>query len=127
MLIRVVSSRLMAAAAQLLFASLCLGQAPAPQAQQPEPGTAGKTMLTVPSGTRILMALVRPVSTKSTKPGDPVYLQTTFPVTAGDKFLIPAGTFLEGTLAGFQRHKGRLELQMQSAALVFSNGYKVDL
>jgi hypothetical protein len=120
---------LVAAIAQLFCASLCLGQQPAqaPQTQQPEAGTVGKTMLTVPSGTRILMALVRPVSTKSTKPGDLVYLQTTFPVTAGDKLLIPAGTFLQGTLARFERHGNRVELQMQSAALIFSNGYKVDL
>lgn len=59
--LRIKAGRLMAAGAQLLFASLCVGQqpaqAPAPQAQQPEAGTAAKTMLTVPAGTRILMAL----------------------------------------------------------------------
>jgi hypothetical protein len=125
------AGRLTAVVAQMLCASLCLAQQPvqppAAQNQRPEAPPAGQTMLTVPSGTRILLALVRPVSTKTTKPGDPIYLQTTFPVTAGDKLLIPAGTFLEGTLASFKRHKDRVELQMQSAALIFSNGYKVDL
>jgi len=120
---------LMAAIAPLFYASLCLGQQPSQSpplpAQQPE--AAGQAMLTVPSGTRILIALVRPVSTKTTKPGDPVYLQTTFPVTAGDKLLIPAGTFLQGTLASFERHRNRVALQLKSAALIFSNGYTVDL
>lgn len=124
------ANRISAAALLLLTASLCVGQqpapAPAPQSHQPKKEAAG-TILTVPPGTRILMALVRPVSTKSTKPGDTIYLQTTFPVTAGDKLLIPAGTFLQGTLAGFKRQKEHLQLQMQSATLIFSNGYSVNL
>ncbi|HEX7287166.1 MAG TPA: hypothetical protein VF532_13350 [Candidatus Angelobacter sp.] len=129
--VKIGAGRFMAAFALVLCASLCWPQQPAqpPAAQIPQPPAQaqGPTMLTVPAGTRILLALVRPVSTKSTKPGDPIYLQTTFPVTAGDKLLIPAGTFLEGTFASFKRHKDRVELQMQSAALIFNNGYKVSL
>jgi hypothetical protein len=125
------ASRLLAMTALLVCCLPSFGQQPsqppAQETQLPGGSTAGKAMLTVPSGTRILMTLVRPISTKSTKPGDTIYLQTTFPVTAGDKLLIPAGTFLEGTLEGFQRHRNRVELQMQSVVLIFSNGYKVDL
>src|SRR5262249_19033192 len=59
--------------------------------------------------------------------GDTVYLQTTFPVMVGDKMLIPAGTFAQGTLANFKRHKDTVDMQLQSAWLIFSSGYNVKL
>lgn len=119
--------RLLTLIAILAFASLCFAQQPtqasAPETQQ----AAAASMLTVPAGTKIQMILLRPISTRSAKSGDTVYLQTTFPVMAGDKLLIPAGTFAQGTLANFKRRKDSVDLQLQSAALIFSTGYKVNL
>lgn len=122
--------RMIAAATLLMGVSLCTGQQPSPaqaaQSAAPRAQAAGP-LLIVPSGTQIQMTLLRPLSTRDTKPGDTIYLQTTFPVTAADQLLIPAGTFLQGTLAGFAKQKHKLELRMQSATLIFSNGYSVNL
>lgn len=127
---RTLTSRMIAAAALLMGVSLCMGQQPSQiqPAQSAAPKTqAAGPLLTVPSGTRIVLTLLRPLSTRDTKPGDTVYLQTTFPVMAADQLLIPAGTFLQGTLAGFAKQKHQLEVRMQSATLIFSNGYSVNL
>ena len=127
---RALTTRIVAAAALLMGVSLCMGQQPshAQPAQSASPNTqVAGPLLTVPSGTQIEMTLLRPLSTRDTKPGDTVYLQTTFPVTAADQLLIPAGTFLQGTLAGFMKHSHQLDVRMQSATLIFSNGYTVNL
>lgn len=127
---RTLTSRMVAAVGLLMSVSLCMGQQPS-AAQQPQitpsKAQAAGPLLTVPPGTQILLTLLRPVSTRETKPGDTVYLQTTFPVTAADELLIPAGTFLQGTLAGFAKHSHQLDVRMQSATLIFSNGYSVNL
>ena len=127
---RRVKSHMIAAAALLMGVSLYMGQQPSPvqaaQSAAPKTQEAG-ALLTVPAGTQIQMTLLRPLSTRDTKPGDTVYLQTTFPVTAADQLLIPAGTFLQGTLAGFAKHSHQLDVRMQSATLIFSNGYSVNM
>ena len=109
-------------------ASSCFAQQPeqasAPESQQT---AASASMLTVPAWTKIQMTLLRPITTQSAKSGDTVYLQTTFPVMVGNKMLIPAGTFVQGILASFKRHKDTVDLQLQSASLIFSNGYNVSL
>jgi hypothetical protein len=48
--------------------------------------------LTVPAGARLLAQMQRQLHTWSAKPGDTVYLQTTFPLTSNDTILIPAGS-----------------------------------
>lgn len=118
-------------ATRLLALMAILAFAPPGFAQQPTQASAPETQqaaaLTVPAGTKIQMTLLRPISTRSAKSGDTVYLQTTFPVIAGDKLLIPAGTFAQGTVASFKKHKDSVDLQLHSAALIFSNGYTVNL
>lgn len=93
-------------------------------------GHSGEAAVTVPSGTKIFLALVRPISTKTAKAGDGVYLQTIFPVLFNGKMLIPAGTYLEGKLDKIFRpkdHKDTLEVDLQSADLILANGYVVPL
>ncbi len=104
--------------------------APAPSAQEiPAQAAAPEApTVTVTPGTQILLSLVRPVSTRTTKVGDKVYLQTSAPVVVGDKLAIPAGTYLEGILNKAPRAqwtKRRASLQLRQASLVFGNGYTV--
>jgi len=86
--------------------------------------------VTVPAGTRIPLALKHAISTKSVRPGDPVYLQTTFPVAQDNRILIPAGTYVQGTVDSVKRAgrvSGRAELLMHFTTLIFPNGYTVSI
>ena len=58
--------------------------AAAPVATAPE-----KKVYTVPAGTKVLLQLRSAVNTKSAKPGDGVYLASTFPVVVGNRVMIP--------------------------------------
>ena len=57
----------------------------------------GKTFL-IETGTRIPLSMVNSVSTKTTGEGDRVYLETTFPIAVNGKIVIPAGSYVLGTV-----------------------------
>lgn len=89
-----------------------------------------KPNIMIPPGTEILLSFVRPVSTRTTRPGDEVYLQTSAPVVVDGNLAIPAGTFLQGKLDGkvraqFSRH--RAVIHLKHAVLTYSNGYMVKM
>ena len=86
--------------------------------------------VTVPAGTRIPLTLKQGITTRNAHVGDPVYAQTAFPITQNDKIVIPAGTFVQGTIRRVQRPgkvKGRAELLMSFNSLIYPNGYTVVL
>lgn len=96
---------------------------PAPQA-----GAAQK--IVVPAGTRVGVVLQNGISTRSAKPGDSVYLQTSFPITINNRIVIPVGSYLRGELIESKRPgrvKGRGEFRMRLNTLIFPTGYTVDL
>src|SRR5271157_3078379 len=85
---------------------------------------------TVPAGTKIPLTLKQGITTKNAHVGDPVYAQTAFPITQSDQVVIPAGTFVQGTIRRVQRPghvKGRAELLMSFNSLIYPNGYTVVL
>ena len=62
--------------------------------------------------------------------GDPVYAQTSFPITQNNRIVIPPGTFVQGEIRRVQRPgkvKGRAELQMNFTSMIFPNGYTLML
>jgi hypothetical protein len=84
--------------------------------------------ITVASGTKIPLTLKQAITTKSARPGDPVYAQTAFPITKDDQIVIPAGTFVQGEIQRVVRPgrvKGRAQLQMSFTSMIFPNGYTV--
>ncbi len=86
--------------------------------------------IVVPAGTKVPLVLKHAVSTKSARPGDGVYLETTFPVTQNDRIVIPAGTYVQGQITAVKRSgrvKGRAELLLHFTTLIFPNGYTVSL
>ncbi len=128
----------------MLFAVVACGslsavaQEPQPQLNsrattQPAPAPANPPQvveITVPAGTKVPLALKQGITTKNAKEGDPVYAQTVFPVTENDRMIIPAGTFVQGTVRRVQRPghvKGRAQLQMSFTSMIFPNGYTVML
>jgi type IV secretion system protein VirB10 len=86
--------------------------------------------ITVPSGTRIPLTLKQGITTKNARVGDPVYAQTSFPITQNDHIVIPPGTFVQGEIRRVQRPgrvKGRAELLMNFTSMIFPNGYTIVL
>jgi type IV secretion system protein VirB10 len=84
--------------------------------------------LTIPAGTKVPVALKHAVSSKGTREGDGVYAETTFPVVANGRVLIPAGTFVQGKISHIQRGgriKGRAEVLMHFTTLIYPSGYTV--
>src|SRR5579863_1890270 len=80
--------------------------AAAPAEQKPEKG------FDVDPGTRIPLSMINSVSTKYATPGDRVYLETAFPVVVGGRIVIPAGSYVMGTITSTKRPgkvKGRGE------------------
>jgi type IV secretion system protein VirB10 len=103
--------------------------APAKPAQ-PQSDASVAPGVTVPVGTKIPLTLKQGINTKNARPGDPVYAQTSFPITQNDEIVIPAGTFVQGEVRRVVRPghvKGRAELQMSFTSMIFPNGYTVIL
>ncbi len=86
------------------------------------------SVLTIPAGTKVPVALKHSVSSKGTREGDGVYAETTFPVVENGRVLIPAGTYVQGRVSHIQRGghiKGRAEVLMHFTTLIYPSGYTV--
>ena len=110
----------------LLSATLVFAQQEAaPGDQDADPGT-----VVLAAGTKLPVVLKQGINTKTARPGDPVYCETNFPVVRNDRILIPAGTYVQGTVTSVKRPgrvKGRAEVLMHFDTLIFPNGYTVAL
>ena len=89
-----------------------------------------KKIYTVPAGTKVLLQLRSGINTKSAKPGDGVYLLSTFPVVVGNRVMIPSGVYVQGVVdrvlrAG--RVKGKAQLDMHFTSMIFPNGTVVEI
>src|SRR5437879_723463 len=87
-------------------------------------------IVTVPSGTKVLLVLKNSVSSRNAKPGDGVFLESSFPVVQNGRVIIPAGTFVQGVVDSVKRSgrvKGRAELLLHFTTLVYPNGYTVTM
>jgi len=106
--------------------------APPPVAPKPaqEQASGSGEKITLPAGTRVGVVLQNGISTRSAKAGDSVYLQTSFPITASNRIVVPVGSYLRGELLEAKRPgriKGRGEFRMRLDTLILPNGYTVDL
>jgi hypothetical protein len=83
----------------------------------------------VDTGTRIPLSMINSVSTKYATPGDRVYLETAFPVVVGGRIVIPAGSYVMGTITNTKRPgkvKGRGEFYLRFDSLTLPNGVTRD-
>jgi hypothetical protein len=95
-----------------------------------QPVAAAKpAMLTVPSGTKLPLVLHNSITTRNAKPGDPVYLETLFPIVINNKILVPAGSYVQGEIVSTKRPgkvKGVGEMQLRLNTMILPNGYTVN-
>ena len=115
----------------VLFCAAGQGWAAPSQSNFPQAVSAGAApAVMLPAGTKVELAVIGPVWAKTAKPGDPLYAQTNFPVTAGNSIAIPAGTYIEGRIEAVTqptRKQSRAELQIHFTKIIFANGYTVVL
>ncbi len=105
--------------------------APTAQPSTPAPVAISKdAKIEVPGGTHIPLVLHNAISTRSARPGDPVYFETLFPVMIDGKVVIPAGSYVSGEVSESKRPgrvKGRGELMIRLKTLILPNAYMVNL
>lgn len=93
-------------------------------------GPSKSPQIEVPSGTHIPLVLHNGISTRSARPGDPVYFETLFPVMVDGKVVIPAGSYISGEVTESKRPgrvKGRGELMVKLTTMILPNAYMVNL
>jgi type IV secretion system protein VirB10 len=103
--------------------------APPPPAAAPAPVA---TIINVPAGTKVLLETRSAVNTKSAKPGDGVYLYSTFPVVVGNRVVIPSGVYVQGVVDSVVRPGRGLgaqkaQLNMHFTSMIFPNGSVVEI
>jgi hypothetical protein len=91
---------------------------------------AATNKILVPAGTHIPLVLHNAISTRSARPGDPVYFETLYPVMIDGKVVIPAGSYVSGEVTESKRPgrvKGRGELAIKMTSMILPNAYQVNL
>ena len=79
----------------------------------------------IPQGTHVLLKMMNSINTRTAVEGDRVYLQTAVPITADGGILIPAGSYVEGSVSRAKRSgkvKGRAELALRLETLTLPSG-----
>jgi len=93
---------------------------------------AAQNIILVPAGTKVLLETRSAVNTKSARPGDGVYLYSTFPVVVGSRVVIPSGVYVQGIVDSVVR-PGRgvgakkAQLNMHFTSMIFPNGSVVEI
>ncbi len=83
----------------------------------------------VKAGTRIPLSLLSSLSTKRSRDGDPVYLETAFPVFIAGRLVIPKGSYVSGVVTDAKkagRVSGKSELYIRFDSLTLPNGVTRD-
>ena len=117
----------------VIFITCGLVAAQANSGTRPDPpaaSTTGASQLSIPSGTKVPLALKQSISTKNAREGDAVYAVTTFPVVINERIVIPSGTYVQGRISNVKRGgrvKGRAEVLMHFSTLIYPSGYTVVL
>lgn len=90
----------------------------------PPPQNTSASGLVIPRGTRVLMALTSPLHSTSGNVGSGVYMEVIAPVVQQDQVVVPAHTYVQGTVEGSRRpgHFNRSsEFRFRFSAMIFPN------
>jgi hypothetical protein len=90
--------------------------------------TNGPAQIVVPSGTHLPLVVHSGISSRNAQAGQPVYMETTFPVVVNDRIVIPVGSYVQGEITEAKRApkgKGGAEIRIHLTTLIMPNGYTV--
>jgi type IV secretion system protein VirB10 len=111
-----------------LLACQAYGQtSPAPRVDTNEPHPA---TITIPAGTRVLLALTSPLHTTSATAGSGIYSETAAAVVQDSHVVIPLRAQVQGVVQSEQRPgrvKGRAQFLLHFTTLIFPNNYVVSI
>jgi hypothetical protein len=99
-------------------------------ASEPAAAPVAVKTLEIPAGTKVLLTIRSAINTKTAQAGDGVYLQSSFPVIANGRAVIPAGVYVQGVVDSVERHiriKGPAKLTMHFTSIIFPNGSVVEI
>ncbi len=99
-------------------------------ASSPKADHSEAAKIELPTGTHIPLVLHNAISTRTARPGDPVYFETSFPVMVNGRVVIPAGSYVSGEVTEAKRPgrvHGRGELMIRLTAMILPNAYMVKL
>ncbi len=88
----------------------------------------GPAQIVVPAQERICRSWFTAGSPRNAQPGQPVYMETTFPVVVNDRIVIPVGSYVQGEITEAKRApkgKGGAEIRIHLTTLILPNGYTV--
>ena len=114
----------------LVFVAVVWAQQPDDPAPAATAENSGTERVYVPAGTHLPLVLQNTINTRHAKRGDLVYFETIYPVTINNRVVIPAGSFVRGSLTDVKRPgrvKGRGQLFVRFDSLTLPNGYTVPL
>jgi hypothetical protein len=115
-------------ASVLFLAAMAAAQVSPARSEPANPPSTSPPVLVIPAGTKLPVVLKHAISTKESREGDAVYAETSFPVVANGRVLIPAGTYVQGRISHIRqagRIKGRAEVLMHFTTLIYPSGYTV--
>jgi len=121
--------------AAILITTLFLSELPANAQQSPAPPAttatpAAPSTVVVPTGTVIPLNLLTSIPGRTKSAGQAIRAQVAFPIIVGDQVVIPANTFVDGTLdyvtppTSKNKHPNTV---IHFKTLTFANGYTVPL
>ncbi len=94
------------------------------------PAASDPNVVTIPAGTKIPLSLKQAISTKNAREGDAVYAETAFPFVLDNRVIIPAGSYIQGSISHVERAghgHGRAEILMHFTSMIYPSGYTVML
>jgi hypothetical protein len=100
------------------------------KAKTPAGPSSKDAKIVVPVGTHIPLILHNAISTRTARPGDPVYFETSFPVMINGRVVIPAGSYVSGEVTESKRPgriHGRGQLMIRLTTMILPNTYMVRL
>jgi hypothetical protein len=106
------------------------GSLASPAPAVPPTSSSQRAKIEVPGGTHIPLVLHNAISTRSARPGDPVYFETLFPIMVNGQVAIPAGSYVSGEVTEAKRPgrvKGRAQLMLKLTTMILPNAYMVNL
>ncbi len=93
---------------------------------QSEPQSSESATVVLPAGTRVLMTSLAPLNTISANNESGLYLQTLTDVIAQNRVVIPAGSYVQGSVIRAERPgriKGRAQLRFHFDTLTLPNNH----
>ena len=90
-------------------------------AQEKTPPTPAASTLTVPTDTTIPLRLLNTINSRTTQPGQALYCETIFPITVGNRIVIPVGSSVKGSVTKVVRpghSKGKAQIGIRFETLI---------